>query len=84
MLDERANVSYPDAVEDENGNIYVTYDRERGAFLKTVDEIYASAREILYARITEADIMAGRLVSPESKLKQVISKLVAPTLSPSK
>jgi hypothetical protein len=84
MLDERANVSYPDAVEDENGNIYVTYDRERGAFLKTVDEIYASAREILYARITEEDIIAGELVCPESKLKQVISKLVAPTLTPSK
>ena len=84
MLDERASVSYPDAVEDEAGNIYITYDRERGSFMKNVDEIYACAREILYAKITEADIMAGELVSEGSKLKQVISKLIPPTITPAK
>ena len=33
LLDRRNNVSYPDVKEDENGNIYVIYDRERGGFL---------------------------------------------------
>lgn len=35
----------------------------------------ADAREILMAKITEADIMAGRLTDPGSKLKHIISKL---------
>lgn len=75
LLDERSNVSYPDAVEAKDGYIYITYDRERGSFKKNLDEVMSSAREILLARITEQDIMAGRLVDPSSKLKVVISKL---------
>ena len=75
LLDERDNVSYPDAVEHEDGYIYLTYDRERGAFRHTLDTVYADAREILIAKITEHDIIEGKLVSPESKLKCVISKL---------
>ena len=78
-IDERENVSYPDAKEDENGNIYIVYDRERGSFKNNLEEIYESAREILYARITETDIIAGKLVSVGSKLKQIVSKLVPPT-----
>lgn len=75
LLDERSDVSYPDAVEAKDGYIYITYDRERGSFKKNLDEVMSSAREILLARITEQDIMAGRLVDPSSKLKVVISKL---------
>lgn len=75
LLDERINVSYPDATVGNDGYIYITYDRERGALMKSLDEAYAAAREILYAKITEADILAGRLISPESKLKCIISKL---------
>ncbi len=75
LLDERSNVSYPDGVEAADGYLYVTYDRERGAFLSSLDQVYASAREILFAKITEADILAGKLVSPESRLKVVASKL---------
>ena len=79
-IDERDNVSYPDAVEDENGNIYIVYDRERGSFMKNIDEIYSCAREILYAKITESDIIAGKLVNAGSELKRVVSKLVPPTI----
>ncbi len=75
LLDERANVSYPDAKEADDGYIYITYDRERGAFLNSLDKVYASAREVLIARITEEDIIAGDLISPESKLKQIAQKL---------
>lgn len=75
VLDERDNVSYPDAVEDENGYIHITYDRERGAFETRLEDTYAQAREILIAKITENDIMAGRLVDDQSFLKKTASKL---------
>lgn len=75
LLDERKNVSYPDAMEGEDGSIYITYDRERGAFKSSLEEVYANAREILTARITEEDILAGSLVSDSSFLGHVASKL---------
>lgn len=75
LLDERASVSYPDVATDEEGNLYVIYDRERGGFLSSLDEVYSQAREVLVARVTEADILAGKLVSPTSYLSRVISKL---------
>ncbi len=75
LLDGRDNVSYPDAKEADDGYIYITYDRERGGFLNSMSEVYAAAREILYAKITEEDIIAGKLISPKSRLKCIISKL---------
>lgn len=75
LLDERSNVSYPDAVEGEDGYIYITYDRERGAFLSRLDDVYGQAREILVARITENDIVNGKLTDEGSYLKRVASKL---------
>lgn len=75
LLDERDGVSYPDAALGDDGFIYITYDRERGAFLHSLQEVYASAREILVARITERDILSGRLVDPGSRLKCIASKL---------
>lgn len=75
VLDEREQVSYPDAVEGDDGYIYITYDRDRGCEKKNFDEVYASAREILYAKITEADIAADKIVTKGSALKCIISKL---------
>ena len=75
LLDGRDNVSYPDVKEDENGNIYVIYDRERGGFLDSFEKVYACAREILYAKIIEEDIVNGKIVKDSSFLKRVISKL---------
>lgn len=77
LLDERANVAYPDGVEAADGYIYITYDRERGAFRNSMAEVMADAREILMAKITEADIIAGHLTDRGSKLKHIISKLGA-------
>ncbi len=65
-IDSREFVSYPDAAEGENGFIYVTYDR--GRYKKDM-------QEILFAKITEEDIKAGKLVNNLSRLEQVISKL---------
>ncbi|MBQ9735638.1 MAG: exo-alpha-sialidase [Clostridia bacterium] len=75
LFDERAAVTYPDADEDEAGNIYITYDRERGAFAASLAQVYECEREILVARVTERDILAGELVTEGSYLKRVVSKL---------
>lgn len=75
MLDERNGVSYPDAKEASDGYIYITYDRDRGAFKKTLAEAEACAREILVARVTEQDILDGKISDAGSYLKRVVSKL---------
>jgi predicted neuraminidase len=49
MLDERQNVSYPDAVEGDGGKIYVVYDRER-----------FTLGEILLATFREQDVPRGQ------------------------
>ena len=63
LLDGRANVSYPDGTEAPDGTLYVIYDRERGG-----------AKEILLARIREADILAGALVSDGSQLRLLVNQ----------
>lgn len=63
LLDERNEVSYPDAKEAEDGYIYITYDWER-----------VKQREILMAKITEEDILKGRLESPLGKLRVLVNK----------
>lgn len=75
LLDERREVSYPDAIECDDGYIYITYDRERGCFKNNLEEAYSCAREILTAKICEADIMNGELTSKNSCLKRVVCKL---------
>lgn len=62
LLDER-QTSYPSVCE-HNGRFYIAYDHARGGYKK---------QEILMAKITEADIEAGKLVSPGSALKMEIS-----------
>lgn len=63
MLDAREEVSYPDVTEDQQGRIYIVYDRER-----------YGAREILLASVTEEDILAQKLISPGSCLQKVINR----------
>ena len=71
MLDERANVSYPDGNQTADGMIFVTYDFER-----------VNAREIYAARFTEADVLAGKIVDPKSKLKMVVNRATGPRPEP--
>lgn len=61
MLDMRFRVSYPDGVQDSDGVIRVIYDRGR-----------VREKEILMARFTEADILAGKLVTPGSRIGMII------------
>lgn len=62
LLDERDKVAYPDGVQAEDGTIYVIYDRDR-----------YGVKGIHMAIFTEADVAAGRIVSAQGRLKQVIS-----------
>lgn len=76
LLDERADVSYPDAIEGNDGFIYIVYDRERGAhYVPDFDYDY-HAREILMAKVTEEDILNGQLIHSESYLKKIVNKLI--------
>ena len=57
------SISYPDAVEAEDGRIFLVYDCGRMTF-----------KEIRMAQITEADIMAGKIVDYASYRTRIISK----------
>jgi len=74
VLDTRDPVSYPDGVE-RDGIIYITYDFERGGYGRTLEAAMKQAREILYARFTEADALAGKNVSGKCEFRKIISKL---------
>ncbi|WP_207795694.1 exo-alpha-sialidase [Sphingobacterium haloxyli] len=63
LLDERDDVSYPDMVQDEEGIIYVCYDRSR-----------RGEKEILLATFTEEDIVQGQFAGKQSRQKELISK----------
>lgn len=75
VLDDRANLSYPDLDEDDKGNLYIIYDRERNNFIRLNKETRTSdaAKEILISVVTEKDIESGTL-SKTSFLSRVISK----------
>ena len=62
LLDERLGVTYPDVVEGPDGSLRIVYDFDR-----------YGAKEILMARIAEADILAGAVGLPESCLKMLVN-----------
>lgn len=62
LVDDRTNISYPDGFQAPDGSIYISYDHNRGK------------GEMLIARFTEKDILAGKIVSPQSRLKMIIAK----------
>ena len=63
MLDQRTGISYPDGVQAPDGTIYISYDRNR-----------STDGEILLARFTEQDVLAGKLVGTKSRLRMLISR----------
>ena len=63
LLDDRQDISYPDLVEDENGRIFIIYDRRR-----------VHEKEILMAVITEEDILAGHCVSDAARLGVIVNR----------
>ncbi len=66
ILDERKGVSYPDGVQAPDGTIYISWDRNR-----------ATDGEILMARFTEKDVLAGEFRAPRSRTKLLISRPLA-------
>jgi len=75
VLDDREHLSYPDLDEDENGNIYIVYDRERDNRTKLNRETWVSeaAKEILVCKITVDDVINHQL-SAGSYVGKVVSK----------
>ncbi len=63
LLDERSGVSYPDGVQAPDGTIYLTYDYSRHGHKK-----------ILMATFTEKDVLAGRCVSEEARLRVLVNQ----------
>ena len=62
LLDERQGVSYPDGVVLDDGTVSVIYDYNR-----------RSDRNVLIARFTEEDVLAGTNVSGKVALREVVS-----------
>lgn len=63
LLDGRDNVSYPDGTQEADGLIRVIYDRER-----------QTAKEILMASFREEDVVAGKPVTPQCRLQQLVNR----------
>ena len=67
LLDNGENISYPDAVQGSDGEIYIVWDRGR-----------CTAREVVCARITEEDIIAGKITDDCSYCYNIVSKAIIP------
>jgi BNR repeat-like domain len=62
MLDERNGVSYPDGQQADDGTIRIIYDFDR-----------TGERHILMASFREEDVAAGKIVSTNARLMQLVS-----------
>ncbi len=67
MLDERNAVSYPDGFESPDGLIHILYDWNRH-----------TDAEILMAKFREEDVLAGKIVSLDAKLRMLVNKARLP------
>ncbi len=63
VIDERDEVSYPELVQNDDGLIYLVYDRSR-----------TGEKEILMAVFNENDVVAGKFQSGNALQKHLISK----------
>jgi hypothetical protein len=63
LLDERTGVSYPDGQQGSDGLIRIIYDYNR-----------VTDRQILLADFREEDVMAGKPLSSQVRLRQTVSK----------
>lgn len=63
LLDERGGVSYPDGQQTDDGRIRIIYDFSR-----------RDARHILMATFREEDVAAGKPVSSDVKMRQLVSE----------
>ena len=71
MIDEREGSEQPDFVEGDNGFIYISYGRAP-----------QFAGETMLAVVTEEDLLAGKLVNTDSRLRVIAGKAKGIALSP--
>ncbi len=71
LLDERELVSYPDGFQGTDGTLHVMYDHDR-----------ANAREILMARFTEANVLAGGFAGRDAQARMRVHKAMGPSAAP--
>ena len=65
LLCDEGQISYPSATLSKDGSIYIVYDQGRGVI---------GQHTIFLSRITEEDILAGKLVNGESFLNNIVSR----------
>jgi len=69
LLDDRAEVSYPDGIQAPDGMIHILYDWNRH-----------TDAEILLAKFREADVLGGKFASPGAKARILVNKARSPHL----
>ncbi len=69
LLDDRAEVSYPDGFQAPDGMIYILYDWNRH-----------TDAEILLAKFREEDVLAGKFASPDARPRMLVNKARSPQL----
>ena len=65
LLCDDGQISYPSAAFGRDGSIYIVYDQGRGVI---------GQHTIFLSKITEEDILAGKLVQDESFLNNIVSR----------
>lgn len=65
LLCDDGQISYPSATLGKNGSIYIVYDQGRGVI---------SQHTIFLSKVTEEDILAGKLVDGESFMNRIVSR----------
>ena len=65
LLCDEGQISYPSATLSKDGSIYIVYDQGRGVI---------GQHTIFLSKITEEDILAGKLVNGESFLNNIVSR----------
>ncbi len=75
ILDDRERVSYAEFVQDEAGNMYIVYDRERNNKIRKslVTGYSEAAKEILFARIPREVLESGK-VNDQTVRARIITK----------
>ena len=69
LLDDRAEVSYPDGIQSPDGTIHILYDWNRH-----------TDAEILLTKFREEDVLAGQFKSPGAKSRMLVNKAHSPRL----
>ena len=71
LLDERES-SYPDGIQVEDGTLFIIYDHQRYTLNRAGKQGVGS---VVMATFREADVRAGKPVTDEVRLHQVVTQL---------